>query len=99
MLRSLLLQGSRLSGEQLCELLSNLCADINALHVLFAWLLQGSRLSGEQLCELLPLVQEADLAVPVDWLEAALDKIQVGQLRTAAKNILDLRNRSCSQLH
>jgi hypothetical protein len=41
-------------------------------------LLQGSRLSAEQLCELLPLVQEADLAVPVDWLEAALDKIQVG---------------------
>jgi hypothetical protein len=38
---------------------------------------QGSRLSPEQLCELLPLVQEADLAVPTDWLQEALAKIQV----------------------
>jgi hypothetical protein len=45
---------------------------------------QGSRLSAEQLCEVLPLVQEAELAVPVEWLEAALGKIQVGALQVEA---------------
>jgi hypothetical protein len=53
MLRSLLLQGSRLSGEQLCHtagtLLVNSCADIITLHMLRSLLLQGSQLSGEQL--------------------------------------------------
>jgi hypothetical protein len=57
------------------------------LLLLPALLPQGSRLSGEQLCELLPLVQEAELAVPVDWLQAALDKIQVGYLATELRTI------------
>ncbi len=39
--------------------------------------MQGLQLSAGQLCELLPLVQAADLAVPVDWLEQVLGQIQV----------------------
>eukprot|EP00775_Hariotina_reticulata_P002071 gene2071-2391_t len=37
---------------------------------------QGTTLQPDQLCEVLPLVLQADLAVPVTWVAQALDKIQ-----------------------
>lgn len=38
---------------------------------------QGDQLSAGQLCEVLPLVEAADLAVPTNWVEKAISKIQV----------------------
>lgn len=38
----------------------------------------GSSLSAEQLCEVLPLVQAADLPLPVEWLTSCMHKIEVG---------------------
>ena len=38
----------------------------------------GASLSAEQLCEVLPLVQAADLPLPVEWLTSCMHKIEVG---------------------
>lgn len=38
---------------------------------------QGSNLTAEQLCEALPLVQAADLPLPVEWLDMVMCRIQV----------------------
>ena len=38
----------------------------------------GSSLNAEQLCEVLPLVQAADLPLPVEWLTQCMQKIEVG---------------------
>lgn len=38
----------------------------------------GSTLTAEQLCEVLPLVQAADLPVPMEWLGSCMQRIQVG---------------------
>lgn len=42
-------------------------------------------MSAAQLCEVLPLVQSADLAVPKDWLEQAMSKIQVRTATVVAR--------------
>jgi hypothetical protein len=38
---------------------------------------QAGRLSAAQLCEVLPLVQAADLPLPVEWLTTSMQNIQV----------------------